>query len=145
MSESSNQPSPGSEPEETLFAPLLRVKGVLIASPVLVVCIMVLELPLWFRILLMVLVVVGAIWVASATRDDPVEEKLQDEHPVNEMAGVSGERLADLLTDPMIVFDQRGTVLFANAAALSAFQSLEKIQVFICGFVFRKCTHLFKA
>jgi two-component system phosphate regulon sensor histidine kinase PhoR len=93
---------------------------------VLVVCIMVLELPLWFRILLMVLVVVGAIWVASATRDDPVEEKLQDEHPVNEMAGVSGERLADLLTDPMIVFDQRGTVLFANAAALSAFQSLEK-------------------
>jgi two-component system phosphate regulon sensor histidine kinase PhoR len=126
MSESSNQPSPGSEPEETLFAPLLRVKGVLIASLVLVVCIMVLELPLWFRILLMVLVVVGAIWVASATRDDPVEEKLQDEHPVNEMAGVSGERLADLLTDPMIVFDQRGTVLFANAAALSAFQSLEK-------------------
>jgi two-component system phosphate regulon sensor histidine kinase PhoR len=126
MSESSNQPSPGSEPEETLFAPLLRVKGVLIASMVLVVCIMVLELPLWFRILLMVLVVVGAIWVASATRDDPVEEKLQDEHPVNEMAGVSGERLADLLTDPMIVFDQRGTVLFANAAALSAFQSLEK-------------------
>jgi len=126
MNESSNQPSPGSEPEETLFAPLLRVKGVLIASLVLVVCIMVLELPLWFRILLMVLVVVGAIWVASATRDDPVEEKLQDEHPVNEMAGVSGERLADLLTDPMIVFDQRGTVLFANAAALSAFQSLEK-------------------
>jgi two-component system phosphate regulon sensor histidine kinase PhoR len=126
MSESSNQPSPGSEPEETLFAPLLRVKGVLIASMVLVVCIMVLELPLWFRILLMVLVVVGAIWVASATRDDPVEEKLQNEHPVNEMAGVSGERLADLLTDPMIVFDQRGTVLFANAAALSAFQSLEK-------------------
>jgi two-component system, OmpR family, phosphate regulon sensor histidine kinase PhoR len=126
MNESSNQPSPGSEPEETLFAPLLRVKGVFIASMVLVVCIMVLELPLWFRILLMVLVVVGAIWVASATRDDPVEEKLQDEHPVNEMAGVSGERLADLLTDPMIVFDQRGTVLFANAAALSAFQSLEK-------------------
>src|SRR5690606_999156 len=53
-----------------------------------------------------------------------------DEIPVksiapNEMAGVSGERLAELLTDPMIVFDHSGTVLFINSAALEAFQSLE--------------------
>ena len=126
MSENSNQPSPGSEPEEPLFAPLLRVKGVLIASIVLVVCIMVLELPLWFRIALMVLIIIGAIWVASATREDAIEDKPQGVHSTNEMADVSGERLAELLTDPMIVFDQRGTVLFTNAAALDAFQSLEK-------------------
>ncbi|ASV87297.1 PAS fold family protein [Ochrobactrum quorumnocens] len=126
MSENSNQPSTGSEPEETLFAPLLRVKGVLIASMVLVVCIMVLELPLWFRIALMVLIIIGAIWVASATREDAIEDKPQGVHITNEMADVSGERLAELLTDPMIVFDQRGTVLFTNAAAVDAFQSLEK-------------------
>ncbi len=140
MSENSNQPSPGSEPEETLFAPLLRVKGVLIASMVLVVCIMVLELPLWFRIALMVLIIIGAIWVASATREDAVEDKPQGVHAINEMADVSGERLAELLTDPMIVFDQRGTVLLPMLPLSMHSSLLKRTQVFICVFVPRKCT-----
>lgn len=126
MSEKNNQDAPISEADESFFAPLLRVKGVLIASLIVIVCVMVLDLPLWFRIVLLLLVVVGAIWVASATTDEVIEQKPQSEHLASEMDNVTGERLADLLTDPMIIFDHRATVLFANVSALDAFQSLEK-------------------
>ncbi|MBA8837332.1 ATP-binding protein [Ochrobactrum sp. RH2CCR150] len=112
-------------PEASIFAPLGRVKGVLVVSMVLAVCVMALELPFWFRAALLALVVLGAVWVANEVGSgEPDADPVKDEDQ-SEMAGVSGERLADLLTDPMIVFDHGGTVLFANAAALEAFQSLE--------------------
>ncbi|MCL7997746.1 ATP-binding protein [Brucella sp. 21LCYQ03] len=126
MSENNNQDAAVSNADESFFAPLLRVKGVLIASLVVIICVMVLDLPLWFRIVLLLLIVVGAIWVASATTDDVVVQKPQSESIVSEMDNVTGERLSDLLTDPMIVFDHRATVLFANVSARDAFQSLEK-------------------
>ncbi|MDT6940124.1 ATP-binding protein [Brucella pseudogrignonensis] len=126
MSENNNQDAPVSNADESFFAPLLRVKGVLIASLVVIICVMVLDLPLWFRIVLLVLIVVGAIWVASATNDDVIVQKPQSVRAISGMDHVTGERLADLLTDPMIVFDHRATVLFANASARDAFQSLEK-------------------
>lgn len=126
MSENNNQDAPVSDADESFFAPLLRVKGVLIASLVVIICVMVLDLPLWFRIVLLLLIVVGAIWVASATTDDVVVQKPQSVRVVSEMDNVTGERLSDLLTDPMIVFDHRATVLFANVSARDAFQSLEK-------------------
>lgn len=126
MSENNNQDAPVSNADESFFAPLLRVKGVLIASLVVIICVMVLDLPLWFRIVLLLLIVVGAIWVASATTDDVVVQEPQNVSIVSEMDNVTGERLSDLLTDPMIVFDHRATVLFANVSARDAFQSLEK-------------------
>ncbi len=109
----------------SLFAPLKRVKGILIVSVVLAICIMALELPFWFRAILLGLVVLGAVWTANEVGHGEPEAGPQKDEGGREMAGVSGERLADLLTDPMIVFDHRGTVLFANAAARDAFQSLE--------------------
>lgn len=126
MSENNNQDAPVSDADESFFAPLLRVKGVLIASLVVIICVMVLDLPLWFRIVLLLLIVVGAIWVASATTDDVVVQEPENVSIVSEMDNVTGERLSDLLTDPMIVFDHRATVLFANVSARDAFQSLEK-------------------
>ncbi|GAA5539995.1 MULTISPECIES: ATP-binding protein [Brucella/Ochrobactrum group] len=111
--------------ESSIFAPLGRVKGVLIVSMVLAVCVMALELPFWFRAALLALVVLGAVWVANEVGSGEPEAAPVKDEDHSEMAGVSGERLADLLTDPMIVFDHGGTVLFANAAALEAFQSLE--------------------
>lgn len=116
-----------SEPvkDESLFAPLFRVKGVIIASIVLIPCILVLDLPIWFRAALLVMVLIGAVWVSSATGDDEPARKQEQKNQINEMSDVSGARLADLLTDPMIVFDHRGTVLFVNAMAMDAFQSLE--------------------
>lgn len=39
---------------------------------------------------------------------------------------MSGERLAERLSDPIIIFDPHGSVLYANRAALDAFQPLEK-------------------
>ncbi|MBJ6132311.1 PAS domain-containing protein [Ochrobactrum sp. Q0168] len=112
-------------PEASIFAPLGRVKGVLIVSIVLAVCVMALELPFWFRAALLALVVLGAVWVANEVGSGEPDAVAVGDADHGEMAGGSGERLADLLTDPMIVFDHGGTVLFANASALEAFQSLE--------------------
>ncbi|OYR20133.1 ATP-binding protein [Brucella thiophenivorans] len=125
MSENNDEASVEVVEEESLFAPLLRVKGVLLAGVVLVTCILALDLPIWFRAALLVLVMIGVVWVSSATRDDEPVRKQEQKQQVNEMSEVSGARLADLLTDPMIVFDHRGTVLFVNAMATEAFQSLE--------------------
>ena len=47
--------------ESSIFAPLGRVKGVLIVSMVLAVCVMALELPFWFRAVLLALVVLGIV------------------------------------------------------------------------------------
>ncbi|MEN5275869.1 ATP-binding protein [Brucella sp. TWI432] len=111
--------------DESLFAPLFRVKGVIFASVVLIPCILALDLPIWFRAALLIMVLIGAVWVSSATGDDEPARKQEQKKQINEMSDVSGARLADLLTDPMIVFDHRGTVLFVNAMAMDAFQSLE--------------------
>lgn len=125
-----NRPSEGSgqgqtEKAASLFASLSRVKGILIVSVVLAICIMALELPFWFRALLLGLVVLGSVWTANEVGHGEPEAGPKRDEGGREMAGVSGERLADLLNDPMIVFDHGGTVLFANAAARDAFQSLE--------------------
>jgi len=125
MSESNGGDALEPVKDESLFAPLFRVKGVLIASIVVVPCILLLDLPLWFRAALLVMVLIGAVWVSSATGDDEPARKQEQKQQINEMSDVSGARLADLLADPMIVFDHRGTVLFVNAAAMDAFQSLE--------------------
>lgn len=125
MSEAGNRTDREAQGEKSIFEPLLRVKGVVIASMVLAVCVLALDLPFWFRAGLLAVVVLGAVWLASeVASSEPDEIPIKNTVP-NEMAGVSGERLADLLTDPMIVFDHSGTVLFANLAALDAFQSLE--------------------
>ncbi|MBC2884412.1 PAS domain-containing protein [Ochrobactrum sp. CM-21-5] len=125
MSKDNRQPDLEPAVDQTLFEPLRRVKGVLIASMVLAVCVLALDLPFWFRAALLALVVMGAVWVAAeAGGGEPDSAPVHDD-AANEMAGVSGERLADLLTDPMIVFDHGGTVLFTNTAAEEAFQSLE--------------------
>lgn len=125
MNESNDGQSAEQVKEESFFAPLLRVKGVLIAGVVLVACILALDLPIWFRAILLIMVMIGAVWVSSATGDEEPVKKQDRVEQINEMSDVSGARLADLLTDPMIVFDHRGTVLFVNATALDAFQSLE--------------------
>ena len=125
MSEAGNHTGPEPEAEKSIFEPLLRVKGVVIASMVLAVCVLALDLPFWFRAGLLAVVVLGAVWLASeVASSEPDEVPVKNIAP-NEMAGVSGERLADLLTDPMVVFDHGGTVLFTNSAAIEAFQSLE--------------------
>src|SRR5690606_3036382 len=115
------------EPEagKSVFEPLLRVKGVVIASMILAVCVLALDLPFWFRAALLAVVVLGAVWFASEVAGTEPDEASVKTIAPSEMAGVSGERLADLLTDPMVVFDDSGTVLFTNSAALDAFQSLE--------------------
>ncbi|MBB5702362.1 two-component system phosphate regulon sensor histidine kinase PhoR [Ochrobactrum daejeonense] len=125
MSDTGNRTNNDQQPEASIFEPLLRVKGVVIASMVLAICVLALDLPFWFSAALLAVVVLGAVWLASEVAgSEPVEAPVKDIVP-NDMAGVSGERLADLLTDPMVVFDHTGTVLFANVAALEAFQSLE--------------------
>ncbi|MEL4374486.1 ATP-binding protein [Brucella cytisi] len=125
MSEAGNHTDPEPPAEKSIFEPLLRVKGVLIASMVLAVCVSALDLPFWFRAGLLAVVVLGAVWLSSEVAgSEPDEEPVKTVVP-NEMAGVSGERLADLLADPLVVFDHSGTVLFTNSAALEAFQSLE--------------------
>ncbi len=125
MSEAGNRTGPESEAENSIFEPLLRVKGVVIASIVLAVCVLALDLPFWFRAGLLAVVVLGAVWLASeVASSEPDEAPVKNIAPT-EMAGVSGERLGDLLADPMIVFDHSGTVLFINSAAIDAFQSLE--------------------
>lgn len=125
MSEAGNRTDPEPEAATSIFEPLLRVKGVVIASIVLAVCVLALDLPFWFRAGLLALVVLGAVWLASEVAGSEPDEIPVKSIAPNEMAGVSGERLAELLTDPMIVFDHSGTVLFINSAALEAFQSLE--------------------
>lgn len=125
MSEAGNRTDPEPEAATSIFEPLLRVKGVVIASIVLAICVLALDLPFWFRAGLLALVVLGAVWLASEVAGSEPDEIPVKSIAPNEMAGVSGERLAELLTDPMIVFDHSGTVLFINSAALEAFQSLE--------------------
>lgn len=125
MSEAGNRTDPEPEAATSIFEPLLRIKGVVIASIVLAVCVLALDLPFWFRAGLLALVVLGAVWLASEVAGSEPDEIPVKSIAPNEMAGVSGERLAELLTDPMIVFDHSGTVLFINSAALEAFQSLE--------------------
>ncbi len=110
--------------ETSLFEPLLRVRGVIAVAVVLAVCVMALDLPFWFRAILLSLVVLGAVWAGAGVGIDDNEYIPQREVAASEMAAVSGERLADLLTDPMIVFDHTATVRFANAAAFEAFKSL---------------------
>ncbi|MBV2142424.1 PAS domain-containing protein [Falsochrobactrum sp. TDYN1] len=126
MNENTDESGPEPVAPDGLFVPLRRVRGVLIVSIVLSLCIMLLELPFLFRVALMIVIIVGAVWVAATTHDEEVTGKPEKAEVDNEMAGVSGERLADMLSDPMIVFDHRGTVLFANTSALDAFQPLEK-------------------
>lgn len=125
MSEAGNRTDPEPHAEKSIFEPLLRVKGVVIASMVLAVCVLALDLPFWFRAGLLAVVVLGAVWLSSEVASSESDEAPTKNIVPNEMAGVSGERLADLLTDPMVVFDHGGTVRFANSAALDAFQSLE--------------------
>ena len=108
-----------------LLAPLWRAKGVLMASIVLAVCVTALDQPFWFRAGMLALVVTGAVWVAAQSRAADAAQARAGTGPANDMAGLSGERLADLLSDPMIFFDRGGTVLFANTAARDIFQSLE--------------------
>ncbi|APY13534.1 PAS domain-containing protein [Brucella sp. 10RB9214] len=125
MSEDSGRAGPEARTETSLFEPLLRIKGVLFVSMVLAICVMALDLPFWFRAILLALVVLGAVWAAAGIGNGEDEKVPLREVVSREMAAVSGERLADLLTDPMIVFDHTATVRFANAAALEAFQSLQ--------------------
>nr|WP_121982890.1 ATP-binding protein [Brucella pseudintermedia] len=125
MSEAGNRTDPDPAAAKSIFEPLLRVKGVVLASIVLAVCVLALDLPFWFRAGLLALVVLGAVWLASEVAGSEPDEIPVKSIAPNDMAGVSGERLADLLTDPMIVFDHGGTVLFTNSAAIEAFQSLE--------------------
>ncbi|PWL19222.1 two-component sensor histidine kinase [Falsochrobactrum shanghaiense] len=126
MSDNNIEPGSAPAPHNTLLAPLRRVRGVLIVSIILCLCIMFLGLPLWFRAPLIIVILVGTVWAAAVAEDEEAASKPVKKEPRNEMAGVTGERLADMLSDPMIVFDHQGTVLFANASALEAFQSLEK-------------------
>ncbi len=96
MSEAGNHTDPEPPAEKSIFEPLLRVKGVLIASMVLAVCVSALDLPFWFRAGLLAVVVLGAVWLSSEVAgSEPDEEPVKTVVP-NEMAGVSGERLADL-------------------------------------------------
>ena len=125
MSEAGNRMEPEPEVGKSIFEPLLRVKGVVIASMVLAICVLALDLPFWFRAALLAVVVLGAVWFASEVAGTEPDETPVKTIVSNEMAGVSGERLADLLTDPMVVFDYSGTVLFTNSAAVDAFQPLE--------------------
>ncbi len=125
MSEDSGRAGPEARTETSLFEPLLRIKGVLFVSMVLAICVMALDLSFWFRAILLALVVLGAVWAAAGIGNGEDEKVPLREVASREMAAVSGERLADLLTDPMIVFDHTATVRFANVAALEAFQSLQ--------------------
>ncbi len=110
---------------ETALGALMRVRGALLASMVLALCVMALDLPFWFRAALLLLVMLGAVWATVEIDRHGGEETRAPAEPSGEIASVSGERLADLLSDPLLVFDHTGTVRFANAAALEAFQSLE--------------------
>src|SRR5690606_38959571 len=99
---SDNNIEPGSEPapHNTLLAPLRRVRGVLIVSIILCLCIMFLGLPLWFRAPLIIVILVGTVWAAAVAEDEEAASKPVKKEPRNEMAGVTGERLADMLSDP---------------------------------------------
>src|SRR5690606_9778936 len=57
MSEAGNRTDPEPEAATSIFEPLLRIKGVVIASIVLAVCVLALDLPFWFRAGLLALVV----------------------------------------------------------------------------------------
>ncbi len=65
MSEDSGRAGPEARTETSLFEPLLRIKGVLFVSMVLAICVMALDLPFWFRAILLALVVLGAVWAAA--------------------------------------------------------------------------------
>src|SRR5690606_28657629 len=74
MSEAGNRTGPESEAENSIFEPLLRVKGVVIASIVLAVCVLALDLPFWFRAGLLAVVVLGAVWLASEVASSEPDE-----------------------------------------------------------------------
>ncbi len=67
------------------------------------------------------------IWFSIFTRQDKTQEigsALEADVPAI-MRSVTAEKLADLLVDPLIIFDERGSIVYANRAAYGAFSQLE--------------------
>lgn len=97
-----------------------------------------LDWPFYIRLALAGVVLAGLVValtarIASPDRVEETQEKRDSRQIITQDTGrdtklsvMSGERLAELLTDPMILFDDGGSVIYANRAALDAFQPLEK-------------------
>lgn len=117
-----------SEPSNlaSLYAPLYGLRWLLLLGGLLILCIFLLDLPNWFRIALLFVIFTGLLWAAFTIRPEEESKKAVDIQPETDLNRLSAERLADMLSDPMIVFDHQGTVLFANAAAQKSFPPLEK-------------------
>ena len=111
--------------EDSLLAPFRRTRGLLLVSILLAVCVLLLDLPVWLQAGLIAFVILCAVWFASqfAIETNTVEKVAARNS--NELADLSGEKLADLLSDPLIVFDPSGSVRFANQAAREAFPPLD--------------------
>ena len=112
--------------DEPLFASLAGVKGLLITTLILVSVIALLDLPLFLKVILLCLVAFGAIWATSQTVYDEQTAARQWADPTDRLQALTGERLAEILSDALIVFDRSGVVLFVNSAAKDAFQSLQE-------------------
>lgn len=83
-----------------------------------------LPLPQWLSLLL---AFASAVWVAIYAQIDKSQAKMpavSSDMPTI-MRNVTAEKLADLLADPLIIFDERGSIVYANKAAYSAFAQLE--------------------
>lgn len=83
-----------------------------------------LPLPAWLELLL---AFGAAIWVCFRSP----QNKTQDSKPLAAsdmpalLQNVTAEKLADLLADPLIIFDEKGIIVYANKAASQAFSQLE--------------------
>lgn len=110
----------------SLYAPLYGIRWLLLLGGLLILCIFLLDLPNWFRIALLFVVFTGLLWAAFTMHPEEESKKAVVVPAETDLSRLSAERLADMLSDPMIVFDHQGTVLFANASALKSFQPLEK-------------------
>jgi len=77
----------------------------------------------WAMLLFSLAVLLAVIILAPRGGDDgmPAEDA---ENPATDLAGLSATDLAAAVPDPLIVFDRRGMVLHANAAANGAFGTL---------------------
>jgi len=101
------------------------------ARYVLAVAVLALALVLVSGVSFPVLLILGIILLLAVVAFAPgqASEEVQpggSETPETGLSRISGERLAEQLPDPMILFDGGGMVLYANKAARDAFQPLSE-------------------
>ena len=80
-----------------------------------------------------VLAFVALIIVSSFTAPEPVAVAVKTKKRDGPLSRLSGERLADFLPDPLVLFDAAGTILYINHAARETFPPLARdTSLYLC-------------